>query len=51
MSQAVVAILSMPLARQTRRPVGANFRASMKDGALLVNAARGAAGHSRALLR
>jgi phosphoglycerate dehydrogenase-like enzyme len=45
-----VVILSVPLNAGTRHLAGAGFLASMKDGALLVNVARGAVVDTRALL-
>jgi phosphoglycerate dehydrogenase-like enzyme len=48
--RADVVILSMPLTEQTRRMVDAAFLARMRDGALLVNVARGGVVDTDALL-
>ncbi|MDF4253246.1 2-hydroxyacid dehydrogenase [Streptomyces sp. WMMB303] len=48
--QADVVILATPLTEQTRGLVDADFLARMKDGALLVNVARGAVVDTAALL-
>ncbi|MFH0521317.1 2-hydroxyacid dehydrogenase [Streptomyces sp. M41] len=48
--QADVVILSTPLTETTRHLVNADFLARMKDGALLVNVARGAVVDTKALL-
>ncbi|MFF0447180.1 2-hydroxyacid dehydrogenase [Streptomyces sp. NPDC004609] len=48
--EADVVILSTPLTEQTRGMVNADFLAGMKDGALLVNVARGAVVDTGALL-
>ncbi|MFE1995047.1 2-hydroxyacid dehydrogenase [Streptomyces parvulus] len=48
--QADVVILSVPLTGQTRHLADATFLGSMKDGALLVNVARGAVADTGALL-
>ncbi|MDW4909355.1 2-hydroxyacid dehydrogenase [Streptomyces sp. ADMS] len=48
--EADVVILSTPLTEQTRGLVNADFLARMKDGALLVNVARGPVVDTRALL-
>ncbi|MFJ2441820.1 2-hydroxyacid dehydrogenase [Streptomyces sp. NPDC087658] len=45
-----VVILSTPLTETTKGLVGAEFLAAMKDGALLVNVARGAVVDTKALL-
>jgi phosphoglycerate dehydrogenase-like enzyme len=45
-----VVILSLPLTEQTRGMAGVRFLASMKDGALLVNVARGPVVDTKALL-
>jgi phosphoglycerate dehydrogenase-like enzyme len=45
-----VVILSTPLTEATRGMVGADFLSRMKDGALLVNVARGAVVDTKALL-
>ncbi|MFI2368847.1 2-hydroxyacid dehydrogenase [Streptomyces sp. NPDC018833] len=45
-----VVILSTPLTEQTKGLVGADFLARMKDGALLVNVARGPVVDTKALL-
>lgn len=49
--QADVVILSTPLTEATRGLAGAEFLARMKDGALLVNVARGAVVDTDALLK
>ncbi|WOX21919.1 2-hydroxyacid dehydrogenase [Streptomyces solicathayae] len=48
--QADVVVLSTPLTAQTRHLVDADFLARMKDGALLVNVARGPVVDTKALL-
>src|SRR5690606_8543079 len=48
--QADVVVLSTPLTEGTRHLVDAGFLARMKDGALLVNVARGAVVDTKALL-
>ncbi|MFI0814178.1 2-hydroxyacid dehydrogenase [Streptomyces sp. NPDC021098] len=48
--EADVVVLVTPLTDQTRGLVGADFLAKMKDGALLVNVARGAVVDTKALL-
>ncbi|MER5428868.1 2-hydroxyacid dehydrogenase [Streptomyces sp. NPDC002588] len=48
--EADVVILSTPLTESTRGIVGADFLARMKDGALLVNVARGPVVDTKALL-
>ncbi|MEU2288767.1 2-hydroxyacid dehydrogenase [Streptomyces sp. NPDC013178] len=48
--EADVVILSTPLTESTRHLANADFLARMKDGALLVNVARGAVVDSKALL-
>ncbi|HET9380839.1 MAG TPA: 2-hydroxyacid dehydrogenase [Streptomyces sp.] len=48
--QADVVVLTTPLTEDTRGLVGAGFLARMKDGALLVNVARGAVVDTEALL-
>ncbi|MGI5397505.1 2-hydroxyacid dehydrogenase [Streptomyces sp. CA-251251] len=48
--QADVVILSVPLTQHTRHLADATFLGSMKDGALLVNVARGAVADTGALL-
>ncbi|MDX2933605.1 2-hydroxyacid dehydrogenase [Streptomyces ipomoeae] len=48
--EADVVILSTPLTEQTKGLVNADFLARMKDGALLVNVARGAVVDTKALL-
>jgi phosphoglycerate dehydrogenase-like enzyme len=48
--QADVVVLSVPLTGRTRRLADAGFLGSMKDGALLVNVARGAVVDTDALL-
>ena len=48
--QADVVVLTTPLTEDTRGLVGAGFLARMKDGALLVNVARGAVVDTKALL-
>lgn len=48
--EADVVILATPLTEETRGLVDAGFLARMKDGALLVNVARGAVVHTEALL-
>jgi phosphoglycerate dehydrogenase-like enzyme len=48
--QADVVILTTPLTEATRGLVGAGFLAAMKDGALLVNVARGPVVDTKALL-
>ncbi|WP_246203596.1 2-hydroxyacid dehydrogenase [Streptomyces tailanensis] len=48
--EADVVILSTPLTKQTKGLVNADFLARMKDGALLVNVARGAVVDTKALL-
>jgi phosphoglycerate dehydrogenase-like enzyme len=48
--QADVVVLSTPLTEQTRGLAGADFLARMKDGALLVNVARGPVVDTKALL-
>ncbi|CAG7608593.1 2-hydroxyacid dehydrogenase [Actinacidiphila bryophytorum] len=45
-----VVVLTTPLTEQTRGLAGADFLAAMKDGALLVNVARGAVVDTKALL-
>ena len=45
-----IAVVSVPLSEQTRQLVDAKFLASMPDGALLVNVARGAVADTDALL-
>ncbi|WP_405750206.1 2-hydroxyacid dehydrogenase [Streptomyces sp. NBC_00012] len=45
-----VAVLSTPLSPSTRRLVGAGFLAAMRDGALLVNVARGGVVDTESLL-
>jgi phosphoglycerate dehydrogenase-like enzyme len=45
-----VLILSVPLTERTRHLVDADFLKTMKDGALLVNVARGAVVNTEALL-
>ena len=49
--KADVVVILVPVTEQTTRMVNAEFLASMKDGALLVNAARGAIVDSDALLK
>ncbi|MEU3065748.1 2-hydroxyacid dehydrogenase [Streptomyces sp. NPDC006906] len=48
--EADVVILSTPLNASTQRLVGADFLAAMRDGALLVNVARGGVVDTKALL-
>ncbi|WP_455356710.1 2-hydroxyacid dehydrogenase [Streptomyces sp. SYSU K217416] len=48
--EADVVILSTPLTEQTKGLAGADFLARMKDGALLVNVARGPVADTKALL-
>ncbi|GAB3967917.1 2-hydroxyacid dehydrogenase [Streptomyces sparsus] len=48
--RADVVVLAVPLTEQTRKLVDAEFLARMKDGALLVNVARGQVVDSKALL-
>lgn len=48
--QADVVVLSTPLTEATRHLADAEFLARMKDGALLVNVARGPVVHTKALL-
>ena len=48
--RADVVVLLVPVTEQTRHLAGATFLAAMKDGALLVNAARGPVVDTRALL-
>ncbi|WP_415951595.1 2-hydroxyacid dehydrogenase [Streptomyces sp. KLOTTS4A1] len=50
LAEADVVVLSTPLTEQTRHLVDAGFLARMKDGALLVNVARGAVVDTKALL-
>jgi phosphoglycerate dehydrogenase-like enzyme len=49
--EADVVVLVVPLTAETTRLVGPDFLAAMRDGALLVNAARGAVVDTPALLR
>jgi phosphoglycerate dehydrogenase-like enzyme len=49
--EADVVVLLVPVTQETTRMVNAEFLASMKDGALLVNAARGAIVDTDALLK
>ncbi|WP_265864706.1 2-hydroxyacid dehydrogenase [Streptomyces sp. SKN60] len=49
--QADVVVLSTPLTPETRQLAGADFLARMKDGALLVNVARGPVVDTAALLK
>ena len=49
--KADVVVILVPVTEQTTRMVNAEFLASMKDGALLVNAARGAIVDTNALLK
>lgn len=49
--RADVVVLLLPVTEQTRNLVDAEFLAAMKDGALLVNAARGPIVDTRALLK
>ncbi len=48
--EADVVVVLVPLSAQTRRMVDAQFLAQMKDGALLINAARGAIVDTSALI-
>ncbi|MFI5998398.1 2-hydroxyacid dehydrogenase [Streptomyces sp. NPDC051362] len=48
--EADVVILSVPLTKETHHLAGADFLAAMKDGALLVNVARGAVVDTQSLL-
>lgn len=51
LKKADVVVLLVPVTDETTRMVNAEFLASMKDGALLVNAARGAIVDTEALLK
>jgi phosphoglycerate dehydrogenase-like enzyme len=51
LARADVVVLLVPVTDETRQLAGAEFLASMKDGALLVNAARGAIVDTYALLK
>lgn len=50
LGRADVVILTVPLTDETRRMVDAEFLATMRDGTLLVNVARGGVVHTDALL-